>query len=953
MRELQIKVVVDTRQAKPELAQVEQGLKKVTSAATDTSAKVATASSNLVKGVTAAGTAATVSGKAFTGMGQAGATAAQSVSLAGRATEAAGRAATVAGASFTKMFGAFALGEIAGQAITRLAANVTGLLIEGARMSELERSFTRLTGSVGEMDSAMLKAARQGTRGLVADMELMQAANKAILLGLPVTAKEMRTLASTAVTLGKAMGQDATKSLDDLITALGRSSPLILDNLGLTVKVGEANEAYAAKLGKTVSQLTDADKKTAFYNAALAAAKIKTDEIGGAASNAADRIDRLGVAWTNFWRRVGDKGGQALNAGFEAMANLGALGMVPGVPLAGDRTPNESAERLRRLRAVTGSVEIGEDISMNKAAAAAARDYVAELAAAETAVKNLSSAKRAQLDAAIKLGVADEAYLKTLGLSDAALKVYTASTKGDTAAAKDAAKAKEELKKWSENLGDKLAILNVIQGESTQLFQEATPALVAYFGEMEAGAKRLQFVQDEIAGLNNLKVDPLFQEPIAELDDYFKKIEEAGAQMKAFTDGIKGHWQDAQRGIADGFTSMLVAGASFRDGMIGIWQSIKNAIFNTLSDILHQFLGSFLGGMVGGLKSFVGGMGKALAGMLGGAGATAMGAAGGAGLGLLSGGVLPLGMGLGGGAGAGAAAGAAGGGFGAMGALMTNPWTAVAAGGIALGMGIWKGGLFRGGAESLHVNQPRDQFLAGFGASGTGEGSGFQNLAKKLTEITGEEGGGVLFRLLTQADTKDEYDRAVAGIEKKLAEAHDTNKDGLKDATTAADRLAVAFDRVIDKLDGIVSRITGIGPVLTESLAPIAAAVEQAPAAASLVTSAPSITAPDITSPDISPDIIPMASGGRGRVTRPTLFLAGEAGPEDFAFSGGGKRFSGSSGGVTIQGGISVSIQGANKNAAQLAREIAPALVKQINRLNVGGTRSKMNRGTFRPAWGT
>jgi hypothetical protein len=38
---------------------------------------------------------------------------------------------------------------------------------------------------------------------------------------------------------------------------------------------------------------------------------------------------------------------------------------------------------------------------------------------------------------------------------------------------------------------------------------------------------------------------------------------------------------------------------------------------------------------------------------------------------------------------------------------------------------------------------------------------------------------------------------------------------------------------------------------------------------------------------------IPMAGGGFGRVTTPTLFLAGEAGDEDVAFSGGGRRFGG------------------------------------------------------------
>lgn len=49
---------------------------------------------------------------------------------------------------------------------------------------------------------------------------------------------------------------------------------------------------------------------------------------------------------------------------------------------------------------------------------------------------------------------------------------------------------------------------------------------------------------------------------------------------------------------------------------------------------------------------------------------------------------------------------------------------------------------------------------------------------------------------------------------------------------------------------------------------------------------------------------IPMADGGMGRVTRPTLFLAGENGVEDYAFSGGGRSFAGGGGG----GGGSVAV---------------------------------------------
>lgn len=47
-------------------------------------------------------------------------------------------------------------------------------------------------------------------------------------------------------------------------------------------------------------------------------------------------------------------------------------------------------------------------------------------------------------------------------------------------------------------------------------------------------------------------------------------------------------------------------------------------------------------------------------------------------------------------------------------------------------------------------------------------------------------------------------------------------------------------------------------------------------------------------------DPVPMASGGIGTVTRPTLFLVGEAGREQFAFSGANQRFAEASGGSVV-----------------------------------------------------
>ena len=78
-----------------------------------------------------------------------------------------------------------------------------------------------------------------------------------------------------------------------------------------------------------------------------------------------------------------------------------------------------------------------------------------------------------------------------------------------------------------------------------------------------------------------------------------------------------------------------------------------------------------------------------------------------------------------------------------------------------------------------------------------------------------------------------------------------------------------------------------------------------------------------------------MAHGGFGRVSRPTLFLAGEAGPEDVAFSGANKEFGGGdmSGLVSEVRRMQEEMKGLRRDfsfvvPAQIAKATMVALVK-------------------------
>ena len=56
----------------------------------------------------------------------------------------------------------------------------------------------------------------------------------------------MTALINVARSRGAAMGLTLTQAFNDIVTGLGRESALILDNLGITIKVEQVMQDYAA-----------------------------------------------------------------------------------------------------------------------------------------------------------------------------------------------------------------------------------------------------------------------------------------------------------------------------------------------------------------------------------------------------------------------------------------------------------------------------------------------------------------------------------------------------------------------------------------------------------------------------------------------------------------------------------------------------------------------------------
>ena len=81
---------------------------------------------------------------------------------------------------------------------------------------------------------------------------------------------------------------------------------MILDNLGIVIKQSEAQEEYAKSIGKTVSQLTEAEKKQALINAVVKQGKEELAAAGEVALTMAERQAQLNTTWENIKVTLGE-----------------------------------------------------------------------------------------------------------------------------------------------------------------------------------------------------------------------------------------------------------------------------------------------------------------------------------------------------------------------------------------------------------------------------------------------------------------------------------------------------------------------------------------------------------------------------------------------------------------------------------------------------------------------
>jgi hypothetical protein len=206
--------------------------------------------------------------------------------------------------STTLLLGAAAVAAVAA------GAAFLSLGLRGAAMPGVIQAFDITSAKAGMLSATLLNDLRAASRNTVTDMALMKSANLALAGASDEVARALGPggglagLMNVARAQARATGQDVDFLFQSLVSGVKRSSPMLIDNTGLVLKLGDANERMAQSLGKSVDQLTAEEKQIAILNATLAAGQSAVETYGSGPLQAAERIAQIQTQITNLLDRA-------------------------------------------------------------------------------------------------------------------------------------------------------------------------------------------------------------------------------------------------------------------------------------------------------------------------------------------------------------------------------------------------------------------------------------------------------------------------------------------------------------------------------------------------------------------------------------------------------------------------------------------------------------------------
>jgi len=231
----------------------------------------------------------------------------------GKSTERVGRQQTRLGqasASAGRQFSAQAngLGGLV-QAYAGAAANVFAItaaftaLNAAARFEQIIAGTNALASSIGANGNAIIKSVNDITKAQLSLGELASTVNIGLAAGF--NTQQIDDLAEVSLRASKALGRSLTDSFTRLARGAAKLEPELIDELGIFTRLDPAVRAYADSVGRSVTSLTNFERRQAFANAVIEEGQRKFRDVDTSTKTTAESLEQLSSTIVNLGLQFG------------------------------------------------------------------------------------------------------------------------------------------------------------------------------------------------------------------------------------------------------------------------------------------------------------------------------------------------------------------------------------------------------------------------------------------------------------------------------------------------------------------------------------------------------------------------------------------------------------------------------------------------------------------------
>jgi len=181
--------------------------------------------------------------------------------------------------------------------------------------ADFKQSSQAMSKQFGVDADKVIEKLKAVSAGTISNKDLVLSANKAMALGVTKDVGKMAELLEFARIRARSMGLDTTSAFNDIVTGIGRGSPLILDNLGIITK-GWADEAKAAGVAYDAQFI---------LNKVLEQSKAASEQAGGGALTLSERISKAGATMENIKVTIGESLAPVLSGVLGVFENLSTV----------------------------------------------------------------------------------------------------------------------------------------------------------------------------------------------------------------------------------------------------------------------------------------------------------------------------------------------------------------------------------------------------------------------------------------------------------------------------------------------------------------------------------------------------------------------------------------------------------------------------------------------------